>query len=151
MQSRATTVAAYLDELPPERRAVVVAVRDLVLRHLPAGYEETMASGMIGYGIPLADYPNTYNKQPLAYIGLAAQKRHYALYLMNVHQNGEDETRLREAFAHAGKRLDMGKSCLRFASLDDLELDAVAAVIASTPPAEFIARYEAVRAQARTR
>ena len=151
MQSTATTVAAYLDELPPERRAVVAAVRDLVLRHLPAGYEEAMAFGMIGYAIPLADYPDTYNKQPLAYVGLAAQKRHYALYLMNVHQNGDDEARLREAFARAGKRLDMGKSCLRFASLDDLELDAVAAGIASTPPAEFIARYETVRAQTRTR
>ena len=151
MQSRATTVAEYLDELPPERRAVVTTVRDLVLRHLPAGYEEAMAFGMIGYAIPLADYPDTYNKQPLAYVALAAQKRHYALYLMNAHQNGDDEVRLREAFARAGKRLDMGKSCLRFASLDDLELDAVAAVIASTPPAEFIARYEAARAQARTR
>ena len=151
MQSRATTVAEYLDELPAERRAVVAAVRDLVLRHLPAGYQEAMAFGMIGYAIPLADYPNTYNKQPLAYVGLAAQKRHYALYLMGVSQDGEDEARLREAFARAGKRLDMGKSCLRFASLDDLELDAVAAVVASTAPAEFIARYEALRAATRPR
>ena len=151
MQSRATTVAVYLDELPPERRAVVAAVRDLVLRHLPVGYQETMAFGMIGYGIPLADYPNTYNKQPLAYVGLAAQKRHYALYLMNVHQNGDDETRLREAFARAGKTLDMGESCLRFTSLEDLELDAVAQVVASTPPAAFIARYETLRAKTRTR
>jgi len=147
MQSKATTVAAYLDELPPERRAVVSTVRDLVLRHLPAGYQETMAFGMIGYGVPLADYPNTYNKQPLAYAGLAAQKRHYALYLMDVHENGEDEGRLREAFARAGKTLDMGKSCLRFTALDDLELDAIAAVIARTPPAAFIARYEALRAK----
>ena len=151
MQSKATTVAAYLAELPPERRAVVSTVRDLVLRHLPAGYQETMAFGMIGYGIPLADYQNTYNKQPLAYVGLAAQKRHYALYLMDVHENGEDEGRLREAFARAGKTLDMGKSCLRFTALDDLELDAIAAVIASTPPAAFIARYEALRAKPRAR
>jgi hypothetical protein len=151
MQSKATTVAAYLAELPPERRAVVSTVRDLVLRHLPAGYQETMAFGMIGYGIPLADYPNTYNKQPLAYVGLAAQKRHYALYLMHVHEHGEDEGRLREAFARAGKTLDMGKSCLRFTALDDLELDAIAAVIASTPPAAFIARYEALRAKPRAR
>jgi hypothetical protein len=106
-----------------------------------------MAFGMIGYGVPLADYPNTYNKQPLAYVGLAAQKRHYALYLMDVHENGEDEGRLREAFARAGKTLDMGKSCLRFTALDDLELDAIAAVIARTPPAAFIARYEALRAK----
>ena len=145
MQSHAATVDAYLDELPPERRAVVAEVRDLVRRHLPAGYEETMAFGMIGYGIPLADYPNTYNRQPLGYVALAAQKRHYALYLMSVVQDSREEALLREAYARAGKPLDLGKSCLRFRSLDDLERDAVARVIASTPPAEFIAQYEASR------
>jgi hypothetical protein len=151
VKSQAATVDAYLAELPPERRAVVAAVRALVLGHLPAGYTEAMAFGMIGYGIPLADYPTTYNGQPLMYAALAAQKRHYALYLMSVYADGEEERRLREAFARAGKTPDMGKSCLRFASLDDLALDAVADVVAGTPPAAFIAHYEAARAQPRTR
>jgi uncharacterized protein YdhG (YjbR/CyaY superfamily) len=147
MQSRAATVDEYLAELPPERRAVVAELRALVRRHLPAGYVEAMAFGMIGYGIPLADYPNTYNGQPLSYVALAAQKRHYALYLMGLSPDGADEARLRDAFARAGKKLDLGKSCLRFASLDDLPLDAVGEAIASTPPAAFIARYEALRAR----
>jgi hypothetical protein len=151
VKSQATTVDAYLAELPPERRAVVAAVRALVLAHLPAGYVEEMAFGMIGYAIPLADYPNTYNGQPLMYAALAAQKRHYALYLTHVSGDGDEERRLRDAFARAGKTLDMGKSCLRFQSLDDLVPDAVAAVIAGTPPAAFIARYETLRAQPRTR
>ncbi|GLC24535.1 hypothetical protein rosag_10480 [Roseisolibacter agri] len=116
-----------------------------MLQHLPAGYRETMGFGMICYGIPLSEYPDTYNKQPLCYAALAAQKRHYALYLMNVYGDGEDERRLREAFAARGLKLDMGKSCLRFKRLDDLALDAVGATIASTPPATFIARYEASR------
>jgi hypothetical protein len=143
-RSAAATVEAYLAELPPARRAVVAAARDLVRRHLPAGYEEAMSFGMIGWQVPLADYPTTYNGQPLMYAALAAQKRHYALYLMSA-ADGEEERRLREAFAAAGKTLDMGKSCLRFASMDDLVPEAVGAAVASAPPAAFIARYEASR------
>jgi hypothetical protein len=143
--SKATTVDEYLRELPAERRAVVSAVRDLILRHLPAGYREAMASGMIGYGIPLERYPNTYNKQPLGYAALAAQKNHYALYLMGVYQDPAQEARLKEAFARAGKQLDMGKSCVRFRALEDLPLDAIGELIASTPPEAHIARYEAGR------
>ena len=143
--SRATTVEEYLAELPAERRAVVAAVRDVVLRHLPPGYEETMNWGMISYEIPLARYPTTYNKQPLAYAALAAQKNHYALYLNGAYQQPARASALEEGFARAGKKLDMGKSCLRFKRLDDLALDAVAESIASTPPEEFIAEYEKAR------
>lgn len=144
-QSTAATVEEYLAELPEDRRAVVAAARALVLRHLPAGYAESMGFGMICYGIPLRDYPNTYNKQPLCYAALAAQKKHYALYLMNVYADDAAEHRLRDAFAARGLKLDMGKSCLRFRTLEDLALDAVGDVIASTPPAAFIARYEESR------
>ena len=143
--SSATTVEGYLAELPPERRTVIAAVRDVVLRHLPPGYQETMNWGMISYEIPLADYPDTYNGQPLAYAALAAQKRHYALYLTAVYADSAEEARLRERFVQAGRKLDMGKSCLRFRSLDDLALDAIGEAIGSTPPAAFIARYEASR------
>ncbi len=143
--SRATTVDAYLAELPAERRAVVAAVRDVVLRHLPSGYEETINWGMISYEIPLARYPTTYNGQPLAYAALAAQKHHYALYLNGAYQQPERASALEEGFARAGKKLDMGKSCLRFKRLDDLALDAVAESIASTPPERFIAEYEQAR------
>ena len=143
--SRATTVEDYLAELPAERRAVVAEVRDLVRRHLPAGYEETMNWGMISYEIPLARYPATYNRQPLTYAALAAQKSHYALYLNCVYQDAGRATALADGFARAGKKLDMGKSCLRFKRVDDLALDAVAESIASTPPDAFIAQYEQAR------
>jgi hypothetical protein len=142
-RSTAATVEEYLAELPEDRRAVVAAARELVLRHLPAGYQESMGFGMICYGIPLSEYPNTYNKAPLCYAALAAQKSHYALYLMGA--DDDEERRLRDAFAARGLKLDMGKSCLRFRKLDDLALDAVGDVVASTPPAAFIARYEASR------
>ena len=142
-QSKAPTVAAYLDELPAERRAVVSAVRDVLLQRLPAGYEERMNWGMIAYEVPLARYPDTYNKQPLAYAALAAQKNYYALYLTCAYQDGE--RRLRDGFAAAGKKLDMGKSCVRFKRLEDLPLDVIGDVVASTPPDAFIALHEASR------
>jgi uncharacterized protein YdhG (YjbR/CyaY superfamily) len=143
--SKAATVDEYLAELPPERREVVSKVRDLVRRNLPKGYEETMNWGMISYEIPLARYPNTYNRQPLSYVGLAAQKNYYALYLTSAYQNSEQGKQLAEAFKKAGKKLDMGKSCLRFKTLDDLPLDAVGRIVASTPPEKWIAQYEAAR------
>lgn len=142
--SKAATIEEYLAELPEDRRAVVSAVRDVVLRNLPAGYQESMSFGMIGYGIPLERYPKTYNGKPLAYAALAAQKNHYALYLMSAY-TGDQEQALRDAFAAAGKKLDMGKSCVLFKKLDDLPLDDIGRIIASTPPDAFIAQYEAAR------
>jgi hypothetical protein len=151
MQSGARTVEQYLAELPPERREVVAAVRDLVNRHLPAGYSEAMAFGMIGWGIPLARYPDTYNGQPLCYVGLAAQKNHLSLYLMGCYADSEAEAGLRAGFAKAGKRLDMGKSCVRFKRLDDLALDAIAVAVASTPPERMIELAEASHGRAKAR
>ena len=145
VKSAASTVAEYLDSLPADRRNVVAAVREVVLRHLPQGYRETMNWGMISYEISLEVYPSTYNGQPLSYAGLAAQKNHYALYLMAVYGDPAREARLREGFAQAGKKLDMGKSCVRFRRLEDLPLDVIGEVIASTPPDELIATYERSR------
>ena len=144
-QSKATTVQAYLAELPEERRAVVAAVRDLVLRHLPKGYREVMNWGVISYEIPLERFKITYNGQPLSYIALAAQKNHYALYLMCVYGDAKKAAWLKEEFQKAGKKLNMGKSCLRFKKLEDLPLDVIGQVVASVTPAKYIARYEANR------
>jgi hypothetical protein len=149
VSSAATTVEGYLASLPAERRAVVSTVRDLVLQHLPDGYREWMAWGMIGYGIPLERYPDTYNGQPLCYVALAAQKNYYALYLTCAADDEGDAQRLKDAFARAGKTLDMGKSCLRFKSLDALPLAAIGDLIASVPPDRFIERYERTRAAPR--
>jgi hypothetical protein len=98
VQSKAATVEEYLEELPEERREVVSAVRDMVLAHLPEGYEETMNWGMISYEIPLSRYPVTYNKQPLGYVALAAQKNYYSLYVLSCYQDSDDEAWLREEF-----------------------------------------------------
>jgi len=146
-RSQASTVDEYLQELPEDRRAVVSAVREVVLRHLPEGYRETMSWGMISYEIPLERYPTTYNGQPLGYAALAAQKSHYALYLTCAYADPAQADWLAEEFRRAGKKLDMGKSCLRFRRLEDLPLEVIGRAVASTPPDAFIAQYEAARAR----
>lgn len=143
--SRAATVADYLAELDPARRADIEAVRDLINAALPPGYAETMAFGMISWVIPLAEYPATYNGQPLVYAALAAQKNANSLYLNCVYASEDRTARLRDAWAATGKPLDMGKSCIRFQRAADLAQDAVAAEVAATPPADFIALYERVK------
>lgn len=141
----ATTVAQYLASLPKERRDVIAAVRAMIRRHLPKGYTEGMNLGMIGYAVPLRRYPDTYNGQPLCFAGLAANKNGYSLYLMSAYQNASHAKTLKDAFKKAGKKLDMGKSCIRFRSADDLPLDAIGKLIAATPVEAFIAQYEASR------
>ena len=141
--SAATTVQAYLAELEAPKRAVAEAVVALVRAHVPPGYEEAMAWGMPTWQVPLARYPDTYNGKPLAYVAYAAQKRHHALYLLMAYADSAQERALREAYAAAGLRLDMGKCCLRFTRLEQCLQEPVAAIIASTPVDAFIAMQEA--------
>ena len=142
VSSKAATVANYLAELPADRRAEIEKVRDTVNAALPAGYREGMGYGMIGWVVPLETYPDTYNKQPLVYAGLAAQKNSNSLYLNCVYASKERTERLQQAAAAAGKKLDMGKSCIRFKRAQDLPLDLLRDEIASTPPEDFIRIYE---------
>ena len=145
VSSKAATVADYLAELPPERRAEMERVRDAINAVMPAGYREGMGYGMMGWDVPLEDYPDTYNKQLLSYAGLAAQKNSYSLYLTCVYSDPARAERLRAAAAAMGKKLDMGKSCIRFKRAADLPLDAICDEIASMSPADFIALYEESR------
>jgi hypothetical protein len=118
-------------------------VRDVILANLPAGYEEGVQFGMIGYYVPLSVFPDTYNKQPLGYLALANQKNYMSLYLNNVYGDPATERWFKERYAASGKRLDMGKSCLRFKRLEDLPLDLIAETVARTPVDQFIAGYQA--------
>ncbi len=145
VSSRAATADDYLDELPDDRRAVVATLRKLIVKSLPKGYVETMRWGMLTYEIPLSRYPDTYNGQPLSYVALAAQKNNYSLYLMGVYGDKKLEKLLRDSFKAAGKKLDMGKSCVRFKRLDDLPLDTIGRIIAATPVNAYLERYESVK------
>jgi hypothetical protein len=145
VMSKAATVAAYLKALPADRRKEIAATRALVNRHMPKGYKEGMVYGMIGWIIPLSTYRNTYNEQALCYAALAAQKNYNTLYLMLPYANGRSYTWLAGEFEKAGKKFDMGKSCLHFQTFDDLVPEAIGKVIAGTTPAQYITAYEASR------
>lgn len=141
----ASSPEELLAGLPPERREALSKVREVILANLPTGYVEAMQYGMIGYSIPLERYPNTYNGQPLGYAALANQKNHMSLYLMSVYGSAEEERWFKRRYAETGKKLDMGKACLRFKHLEDLPLDLIGEAIARTPVDRYIAGYEAAR------
>lgn len=148
MQSSAKTPAEYLSSLPAERRKELAAVRSVIKKHLPKGYAETMQYGMIAYVVPLKLYPAGYlgkKDVPLPYVSLGAQKSHLAVYLMNVYGDPVLERWFKAAWAKSGKKLDMGKSCVRFKTAGALALDVIAQAVAKTPVRAFIERYEAAR------
>jgi hypothetical protein len=141
MRSDATTVTEYLDGLPDSKRKVIADMRKFLKQHMPKGYKETTAWGGICYVIPLEKFPDTYNKQPLGYVALAAQKNYNALYLMCAYGSSKDAEKLKERFKAAGKRLDMGKACIRFKSMDDLDLDVIGELLESYTPDKWIEIY----------
>ena len=147
MVSKAPTPEAYLSELPPERADFVARLRDLINANLPDGYAERMNWGMISWEVPAERYPDTYNGQPLVYAGLAAQKNYTALYLNCVYASEERTERLKAQWAASGRKLDMGKSCLRFKRGQDVPEEVLAQTIRSIPVDRFIAEHEAGRAR----
>jgi hypothetical protein len=147
--SNPATPDEYLAQLPQDRRANVSAVREVVRQNLPAGYEEGMQYGMIGWYVPLERFPDTYNGQPLALAGLASQKRYISLYLNSVYGDRATEAWFRRRYAATGKKLDMGKSCLRFTRADDIPLDLIGETIARADLDGFVAHYRAARGSSR--
>src|SRR5213593_1767461 len=147
MTSNAKTVEEYLAKLPADRRAVISAVREVILVNLPEGYAECMFCGMIGYVVPHSIYPAGYHcnpSQPLQYAALGSQKNHMAIYLCNVYGDPAIEKWFRKSYQATGKKLDMGKSCVRFKKLEDLPLEVIGQVIARTPVNKYLARIEQV-------
>lgn len=144
MRSEAKTVDAYLAQLPEDRRAAISAVREVILENLPDGYEESMNWGMIAYEVPLSTYPDTYNGQPLAYAALASQKNHMAVYLSGIYMDQKAREKFERDYRATGKRIDVGKSCVRFRKLEDLPLPVIGEAIAYLPADEFVERVKAV-------
>lgn len=145
--ARTRTVAQYVAGLPPDRRSIVRKLRALLNRRIPEGYRESFLFGAITWAIPLERFPDTYNGQPLCYVALASKKNHLSLYLMGVYGEPARRKKLEAAFQKAGKKLDMGKGCVRFRNLDDLPLDVIGEAVAEVTPEKYIARYETSRAK----
>lgn len=148
MQSKAKTVDEYLAGLPDDRREALQALRKVIRKNLGKGYQEGMQYGMPGWFVPHSVYPPGYHcnpTEPLPFVGMASQKNHMSLYLMCVygHSDGSALAEFQKAWAKTGKKLDMGKACVRFKKLDDLALDVIGETIKSIPVRKYIEHYEA--------
>jgi hypothetical protein len=151
MRSEATTVEEYLEDLPADRREAISAVREVILRNLPDGYEEVMNWGMIAYQVPLENCPDTYNGQPLMLAGLASQKNHMAVYLTMPYIDDGGRAAFEKAYRATGKRYDVGKSCVWFKRIDDLPLPLIGKAIGAVPADEFVERVKAARSVRKAR
>lgn len=147
MRSDADTVDEYLSQLPEHRRRAIATVRRTILENLPEGYEEAMNWGMITYQVPLETFPDTYNGQPLMYAALASQKNYMAVHLMAIYTDEAARASFEATYKATGKRLDVGKSCVRFKTLEDLPLELIGECIAAVDVDSFVSRH----AQARRR
>jgi hypothetical protein len=145
MKNSATTVEEYLRGLPTDRRVAISAVRKVIQTNLPKGYVECMSYGMIGYVVPHSLYPAGYHcdpRLPLPLACLGSQKNHMALHLMTVYGDPATEKWFRQAWAAAGKKLDMGKACMRFKKIEDVPLKVIGQLVARVPVKDHIALME---------
>lgn len=146
MPSKAATVDAYLAELPDDRRAMVEAIRKVIRRNMPKGYEEGMQYGMIGYYVPHSIYPAGYHcdpKQPVPFAGIGSQKNYVGIYLMCIYGDTSHREWFINAWKAAGKKLDMGAGCVRIKTLDGAPLEVIGEAIRRVPVKDFLAHYEA--------
>lgn len=150
MKSTATTVEQYLQELPEDRREALASVHQAILSHLPEGYEQAIAYGMIAYVVPHETYPAGYHcdpKVPLPFLMLASQKNYMSLYLHGIYGQEALRDQFIEEYNKTGKKLDFGQSYLRFKKVDDLALDVIGKAIARLSVNDYVSNYEATLAK----
>jgi hypothetical protein len=145
MKTAGRTVESYLASLPADRGAALRKVRKVILANLPDGYEESMEWGMPTYQVPLAVYPDTYNKRPLMYAAFASQKNYMTVYLSGIYGDDGQRARFERSYRATGKKYDVGQSCVRFKTLDDLPLEVIGKAIAAIPMKRFVAHARAAR------
>lgn len=148
MQSKAKTVSEYIASLPDDRAEIIAAMRKEILHNLPKGFEETMQYGMISYVVPHTLYPSGYHTNPkdaLPFISLASQKNHIALYHMAVYAGPLHDWFVKEWEKFTDKKLDMGKSCIRFKKPDDVPVKLIGKLSAKMTPKQWIKAYETAK------
>ncbi|MCU1287337.1 MAG: hypothetical protein JWO13_3687 [Acidobacteriales bacterium] len=149
MQTKASTVDAYLKSLPEDRRPAITAIRNVILKNLDKDYEEGILYGMIGYFVPHRIFPAGYHcdpTKPLLFIALASQKNHMALYLSGIYGSEDEAKWFKAAWAKTGKKLDVGKSRVRFKKLEDLALDVIGESVKRISAKTYMKRYQDIRA-----
>ncbi|MBU2975298.1 DUF1801 domain-containing protein [Zobellia sp. B3R18] len=146
MNYKADSPEAYIAQLPAERQEVISKLRKTILDHLPTGFEEQISYGMLGYVVPYSLYPDGYHcnpKLPLPFINLASQKNFVALYHSGIYANPElYDWFVAEYPKHCKRKLDMGKSCIRFKSMTDIPYELIAELSTKMSVDDWIALYE---------
>lgn len=146
MQSKATTPEDYIKEMPEDRQAAFKKLRAAIKKNLPKGFKEQMSYGMIGYVVPHSKYPSGYHcdpKLPLPFMNIASQKNFIAVYHMGVYAGPALMKWFTTAHAKASlKKLDMGKSCIRYKKPEDIPIDLIGELASKITPDEWIAIYE---------
>ena len=145
MPSEVQDVEEYLADLPEDRCEAITTIREVILKNLPKGYEEGMQWGMPSYFVPLSAYPSGYNcqpDQPLPFVGFASQKNHMAFYGFCIYMDEELKNRFVEEWKNTGKKLDMGKSCVRFKKMEDVPLKVIGDAVKRVPMKKYIKQYE---------
>jgi uncharacterized protein YdhG (YjbR/CyaY superfamily) len=139
MKSIGVAVKEYIASLPADRKDAISTIRNAMLSCLPEGYEEVLHGDMIRYQVPLAKYPNTYNKEPLMYAGLSSQKNHMAIYFMSLYVVPKFKDQFVAAYKKVGKKPDMGASCVRFKSIDEVPVELIGEFTKKIPMKKMIA------------
>ena len=146
MRTDATTVADYLQQIPQQWKPLVVEARNRLLAAMPSGYAEALRWGMISYEVPLEVSGPTYNHQPLMFAALAAQKNYCSLYLSAIYGDPARRQQLEKAFDEIGKRPNLGKSCVRFTSLQDIPCETIGNMLSQIPVDEFLSIHRRAKA-----
>jgi hypothetical protein len=146
MQSKATTVEQYLAELPPDRQPAMEKLHKLIKKNLPKGFEAVMCYGMIGYVVPHKIYPSGYHcdpKLPLPFISIASQKNFIAIYHMGIYADAKLlEWFTKEHAKATPKKMDMGKSCMRYKKPEDIPYELIGQLASKVTPQQWIVTYE---------
>lgn len=146
MQSKAATVDAYLAEVPEDRQKAMAKLRSVIKKNLPKGFKEGMGYGMMGWSVPHSIYPAGYHcnpKDPLPFMGIASQKNSINLYHMGIYANPQLLKWFQDAHAKASpKKLDMGKSCIRYKKPEDIPFELIGELASKITPQEWIEMYE---------
>jgi uncharacterized protein YdhG (YjbR/CyaY superfamily) len=146
MQSKALTAEQYLNELPEDRKEGIRKLRDVIAANIPAGFQEGMGYGMPGWDVPHSIYPFGYHcdpKQPLPFVGYASQKNNISFYHMGLYSNPELlNWFVTEYPKHSSRKLDMGKSCVRFKKTEHIPYELIGELMTKMTPQDWIERYE---------
>lgn len=146
MTSTAANPEDYINEVPEDRKLAILKLRAIILKKLPKGFKEEMSYGMIGYVVPHEIYPNGYHcdsKLPLPFISFASQKNSINFYHMGIYANNElYHWFVNEYSRFSNKKLDMGKSCMRFKKVEDIPYNLIGELVSKIQVEDWIKTYE---------